>query len=367
MAINKTVAGTFAVDFRDQFKKRIQRTFTRWKDADAFEKEVAAQVQKGDFVRPSAETVREVADKWFQRKVEAGTYRRSTLKGWENHVKNHIAPTLGHLKVQQIDAETIEKAAAELGTKLSPQTVNKVLTSLTAILAMAKRYKLVKDNAAEEAERLKVATDEEDNIEVTPDEVYNKPELKKLIGATEAGTRERLLVMVPSLTGLRIGEVLALSWLAIDLKERKLHVRLTLADSDKGQEPLFQPPKTKSSRRTIPLPQELCHELKVWKLRCPPSERNLIFVTEEGKPFHRKAVSKILDRAIEAAEVKRLTPHGLRHGFASLLLAAGVSIPEVSYLLGHKDSYVTLKIYAHFVRQESRSVDNLAASIMAEG
>ena len=367
MAINKTEAGTFAVDFRDQFKKRIQRTFSTYKEAAAFEKEVLAQVQRRDFVRQSAETAREVAEKWHMRKVEAGTYRRSTLEAWNNHLKNYIVPAFGHLKVQQIDAETIEKAAAEWSKNLSPQTVNKMLTTLTAILAMAKRYKLVKDNAAEEAERLKVATEEEENIEVSPDEVYSKQELKKLIQATEPGTPERLLIMVPAFTGLRIGEVLAITWSAVDLKEGKLHVRLTLADSDKGQEPLFQPTKTKSSRRTIPLPQELIHELKMWKLRCPPSERNLVFVTEEGKPFHRKAVSKILDRAIIAAEVKRLTPHGLRHGFASLLLADGVPITEVSHLLGHKDSYVTLKIYAHFVRQESRSVHNLAASILAGG
>ena len=72
-----------------------------------------------------------------------------------------------------------------------------------------------------------------------------------------------------------------------------------------------------------------------------------------------------MDRAIGKAEIKRLTPHGLRHTFASLLLADGVPIPEVSYLLGHKDSYVTMKVYAHFVRKESKAVENLAASILA--
>jgi integrase len=163
---------------------------------------------------------------------------------------------------------------------------------------------------------------------------------------------------------MRIGEVLALTWPAVDLKAGKLHVWLTLADSDKGQDPILQPPKTKSSRRTIPLPPELLRDLKVWKLRCPRSERDLVFATEEGKSFHRKSASKILDGAIAKAEIKRLTPHGLRHSFASLLLAEGVPAPEVSHLLGHKDSYVTLKIYAHFVREETGAVESLAASIL---
>jgi len=369
MAINKTEAGTYAVDFRDQHKRRIQRTFATHREAAGFEKEVLAQVEKQEYVKPSDKTLRTVAEDWYQRKLEARTYRRSSLKTWENRVENFIIPALGTLKVHQIDVEAIEKAAGEWNGagKLSPMTVNKVLTTLASILALAKRYKLIKDNPALEAERIKVATEEEDNTDVNPDRVYSKDEVRRLIDATEPGTHERLLIMVPSLTGLRIGEVLALTWPAVDLKTAKLHVRLNLADSDRGQEPILQSPKTKTSRRSIPLPPELVHELKVWKLKCPQSKQDLVFATEESKPFHRKSASKIMDRAITKAEIKRLTPHGLRHTFASLLLADGVPVPEVSYLLGHKNSHVTWQVYAHFVRKETRAVQNLAASILTGG
>lgn len=76
----------------------------------------------------------------------------------------------------------------------------------------------------------------------------------------------------------------------------------------------------------------------------------------------------MLDRAIAEVEMKkRLTPHGLRHTFASLLLADGVPVPEVSAYVGHEDCGVTLKIYAHFVREETQAVQNLASSILAGG
>ena len=68
---------------------------------------------------------------------------------------------------------------------------------------------------------------------------------------------------------------------------------------------------------------------------------------EEGKPMYRKAISKILDAAVEKAAIKRLTHHQLRHTFA---LADGADIPEVSHLLGHKNPGITLRIYSHFVR-----------------
>src|SRR5215813_7797134 len=376
MAIRKTAAGTWEVDFRSQecncdkiqgnHKHRIQKTFDTNKEAVAYEKEKLNEVEKREFVKPSDKTVREIAEDWYQKKVGAGTYRRASLIDYHNHVENYIKPQLGNWKVHDIDVEKVEKAAAEWGKKVSPKMVNKVLTTLTAILALAKRYKLIKDNPAKEAERLKIATENEDDIEVTPDKVYAKAEIKKLIEATEPESRERLMLMVPALTGLRIGEVLGLTWPAVDLKAGKLEVRFNLADSDAGRPLMLQPPKTKSSRRTVPIPPELIRELKIWKLKCPKSERDLVFATEEGKPYHRNAASKALDQAIAKAEItKRLTPHGLRHTFASLLLADGVPVPEVSALLGHKDSYVTWKVYAHFVKKESTAVQDLATSILA--
>lgn len=378
MAIKKTAAGTWGVDFRDQHRRRILRTFDTYKEAADFEKDALAQVSKREYVRPSDKTLGEVATEWYQKKLNAGTYRRASLVDYRNHIENYIKPSLGTRKVHDVDIEQIEKAAAEWGKRVSPKMVNKVLTSLTSILALAKRYKLIKDNPAQEAERLKIATENEDDMEVTPDKVYTKEELGKLIRATEPGTIDRLMVMLPALTGCRIGEALGATWQHMDLKAGVFHVRLNLADSDKGAPPLLQPPKTKSSRRDIELPVELVHELKVWKLKCPQSEMQvgdttvtLVFAREDGLPYHRNQASDALDRAItKGGLTKRLTPHGLRHTFASLLLAADgkrkrPDPAEVATILGHKDSYVTLKVYTHFVKKQSTATQDLASSILA--
>lgn len=176
MAIRKTVAGTFEVDFRDQYKKRIQRTFNTHRDAVVFE--ALAQVAKREYVRPSKKTVREEADDWSARKA-AGKYRRASLVDWKNHVENYIKPALGELELSDIDGyvEKIEGAASEWAKRVSPVMVNKVLTTLTAVLALAKRHKRIKDNPAKNAERLKIATENEDDREVTPDKLYSKQEI----------------------------------------------------------------------------------------------------------------------------------------------------------------------------------------------
>src|SRR6266550_7409258 len=86
MAINKTEAGTWAVDFRDQHRRRIQKTFDTHKAAADFEKDALAQIANHEYVRPSDKTVSEVATEWYQKKVDAGTYRRASLIDYRNHV-----------------------------------------------------------------------------------------------------------------------------------------------------------------------------------------------------------------------------------------------------------------------------------------
>ena len=344
MAINKTEAGTYVVDFRDQNGKRIRKTFPTYKRASDYDKEVIAQVSRGDFILPSKDTVKDIAEKWHARKKAAGTYRFSTLQNWRTHIDKYIVPLLGDLPIQQVGIEAVESAAAEWARMTSVNTANKTLTTLTAIFKLAQRYGPIQGraNVAELAERLKVSNEENEDEEVRPEQVYSEEELQELVGATAPGSLERALVMVPALTGFRIGEVLGLTWPAVDFKGNKIHVRLNLVDEskEKGGRQL-RAPKSKSSRRSLDLPQELAHELKLWKLKCPRSEHDLVFATIEGKPLHRKAAMQIMDSAIEVAEVKRLTLHKLRHTFASLLLSRGVAIPKVSNLLGHRDSVIT--------------------------
>src|SRR6266498_4429836 len=104
MAISKTVAGSYAVDFRDQDKRRIQRTFATHKEAKDFYKDVQAQVVKREFVRPTKRTVKEIAEEWLEKKKQ-GAYERNSLIGWKVHIEKYIVPSLGALLVQDLDVE----------------------------------------------------------------------------------------------------------------------------------------------------------------------------------------------------------------------------------------------------------------------
>jgi integrase len=216
MAIRQTVAGTWEVDhyFFDSNGKRRRklRTFAKYKDAVAYEKEALAQVQKREFIAPSKVTVGEKATDWLEKRFANGNYERATRIERENYVHHYIIPAFGSLLIQNLAVERIEKQATEWNKKVSAMVVNRVLRTLTDIMAEAKRHGVIKDNPAAEAERLKEETEV-----VTPDKVLTKAELRQVINATESGTMEKVMVMLPALTGCRVGELLAARWGALDL------------------------------------------------------------------------------------------------------------------------------------------------------
>jgi hypothetical protein len=108
------------------------------------------------------------------------------------------------LRIQATTVGQIEAAAAGWAKVTSTKEANKILTTLTAVFKLAQRYGPIqgKANAAELAERLKVSNEENEDEEVLPDQVYSPVELKKLIDATEQGSLERALLMVPASTGM---------------------------------------------------------------------------------------------------------------------------------------------------------------------
>src|SRR5262245_17894815 len=150
--IRQTKSGKWEVDhyFFDQEGKRRRklRTFAKHKDAVAYEKEALAQVQKGEFIGTSKETVGERAKAWFDKKFANGVLERASRIERENYIENYIVPAFGSLRTQKLSVELIEKQAVEWNKKVSAVVVNRVLRTLADILKEAKKYGKIKDNPA---------------------------------------------------------------------------------------------------------------------------------------------------------------------------------------------------------------------------
>jgi|ERR1022692_1170036 integrase len=163
------------------------------------------------------------------------------------------------------------------------------------------------------------------------------------------------LVELAPATGLRQGELLGLSWADVDVEGARLTIRRALRRID-GRRVLVEP-KTRKSRRTLPLTATAVDALRVQRqhqvedrLRAGArwlEAEDLVFTTPTGEPIDAKELTHTVQRLLETAQVPRMRWHDLRHGTASLLIAQGVDLHVVMEVLGHSTITLTANTYAH--------------------
>jgi integrase len=387
--ITKLPSGRYQIDFRDANRVRHRESFDTLKEAREARDERRRAVRKRDYVPPAkVPTVEQGARAWLEGKKvsesrHGGPVKESTIEFWENHIDTYIVPTLGAYRMDCVDTTLVEKQREVWkGMGLTAPSVNKVLTTLSAIFDKQLALRTIRFNPVKFAERMatgsiEVGENDEidiDALEVRPEEVYGPDQLLKLIQSAEPGFAQTILTTF-SLTGVRHGEGLGLMWRDVDFEQQEITIRRNWSGCYRDGEPVFWTPKSKHSIRKVRIPDELCLALKKWKLQCPPSKWDLMFPKADGRPQDRKTTWRAMDGAIKKAnenakndkeKLRRLTVHSLRHSFASIHLMNGTSIPEVTSMLGHANVNITLTVYTHFIpRMRTDASSRLAAAIFS--
>ena len=172
-------------------------------------------------------------------------------------------------------------------------------------------------------------------------------------------------------TGLRMGELLALKWEDIDFSTAQLHVRRTINrlakyeahDGENKTEIVFGTPKTKNSRRTIPLTRTMADELARWKQQQAQdkiragdkyTDYGFIVTNEFGHYFEQKTFKDYYDRLLKDADIGHFTFHALRHTFATRALERGMDYKTLSAILGHYSVAFTMDTYVHSMDEHKR-------------
>jgi integrase len=254
------------------------------------------------------------------------------------------------------------------GKPLGAKTVHNHHLALHKALESAVKWGLVARNAADAADPPQKPQTEMTTW--TPAEA-----VKFLTTAKESGNRYYPLFAALLYSGARLGELLGARWADVDLDAGTLIVQQTLEKS--GRSPRFGTPKSKRSRRTIPLPDELVAILRPWratqneeKLLLGPDYRDfgLVFTIPGGGPINEDNLrNQTYDPLVTLAGVRRIRPHDLRHCYASTLLADGVPLKTVSELLGHSSVSITADIYGHLTLETKRAAVERLGSIFAAG
>lgn len=287
------------------------------------------------------------------------TRKKSTLRTAKSRYRRHIREQLGSTSIADVSYDLLSGFRAELLKKtVSGQTKREVLSLLRRGLDDAVSRGLMPMNPAKllanppkRAKRVQI-----------PDVA----EVRKVI-ASITDPMARMIAETLFRTGLRLNEALALQHGDWDLKRKTLTVQRSI-DQATGEILL---PKTAQSIRTIDIPDTLVrmygryrreqmaqriHRHDPW---CFPSRSS----NAEGRPYNdRNFVQRHFEPAVRTAGVERLTPHGLRHVFASLLLQSGAELLFVARQLGHRDPSFTLRQYSHLLPGTSPSKACLSAA-----
>jgi integrase len=347
----------WVADFVDNNGKRQIRTFAQKKKADAFHSQVKVDINAGTHVAIDGDlTVMDAADKWIS-DVEAEGRERGTIRTYRLHVKCHIAPRIGQLKLAKLTEGHVTAFRDSLikgDNKLSFSMAQKVWVSFKSLLKANKVARLADNVKPITKDKRKDHDLERGRDFPTPDEV------KRVLSVVADDMKLWTFLRVAVLTGLRASELLGLRWRDVDLKGHEVHVRQR---ADRYRD--IGAPKTDSSRRKIPIGPDLVHALKQWKLACPKGESDLVFPTRDGIVAHYENVRRSVDAALVKAGVvnKAGEPkyglHAFRHFFASWCINrkadGGRELPAkvVQTWLGHSSIKMTLDIYGHLFPRDS--------------
>ncbi|WP_211439287.1 tyrosine-type recombinase/integrase [Corynebacterium glutamicum] len=314
-------------------RETSKRGFTNKRTAQEWLAENAVKINTGEWRSATAGriSVSELADEWIKTKVNLTPKTMDTYQGAVNHIKN--VGSLGATYVKDVDMSVVEKWVAAMGQERSPKTVRNSFGVLNQVLGRAVRDKRIPANPCKYVELPKVP--KKDMCIVPPAAVETM--------AVAAGGNYGDLVRFLAYTGLRWGEFAGLQVQDIDLPRHRLHIRHTITELN-GK--LVHGAPKHDKQRLVPLIAQ-AEAILVNRIKGKEPE-DLVFTTTRGTPLRvRNARRDWFNKSAKVAGYPSLTPHDLRHSFASVAIASGASIKALQLALGHHSAAFTIDRYGH--------------------
>jgi len=337
--------------------KRVRKSFfakTR-EEAGSLLADAKTQHDHGIPIPHSGITLAKFLFDWLE--TVKPTIRPRTYESYELHVRHHVTPEIGNIRLSALRPEHIRGLLKrKLDAGLSPQTVIHMRTVLNTALRQAIGDRLLSWNPVSSVKRPKVRR--RVYSEFTPNQA------RAFLVAAENSRLGAAFAIGLSL-GLRRGEVLGLRWCDVDLDALTLRVEQTIqrVRAKVAGTAGFQvsEPKTERSRRTLVLPVMLVPLLRRHRAR-QAQERltagagwndalgGLLFTTPLGHPIEPKDVQAEFKATLTAAELPDMRLHDLRHAAATFLIAQGLPLRLVMEVLGHSTIALTANTYGHIER-----------------
>lgn len=305
-------------------------------------------------------TVEQWCHEWLW-SYKRNSVKQKTFDQYETILRTHIIPDIGDIRLADLKTMHIQRIINKMhDSGLSHRTIEVMKIVMHAALKQAQRNKLVSENVCE---NVVLPRKRPKHIRV-----LNEDEQTKLIAALKDNYIGRGLLFA-LYTGMRRGEVLALKWSDYDKNEKTISITKALSRvrtyNKNGNKTMLTvtTPKTDTSIRTVPLIDkavELLAEHKRKQERYMElvgdyyTDNDLIFSSSRGDYLDPGNFNRKLNKTVKKIGIPRISPHVLRHSFATRGLEAEVSLKAMQELLGHSSITVTGDIYTHILKEQKR-------------
>ncbi|MDP9395121.1 MAG: site-specific integrase, partial [Actinomycetota bacterium] len=263
--------------------------------------------------------------------------RPTTRDLYQAHLRNHVIPALGGRPLGSLRRTDCKAFVAALSSRLAPATVGTVYAVLRSLVQTAVDDGLIASNPCA---RVPLPRVEQRVVEpLAPVSVV------ALAAAMPA--RYALAVWLGAGAGLREGEALGLIAARVDFLRRRVHVEEQLQGVN-GAEPVLCPPKTRASRRVVPVDDVVLEAVTSHMQRWSQGPYGVLITNRLGRPVRRSSFGDCWREAVQAAGLPEGTRfHDLRHFYVSALIAAGLHPKAIQARLGHATIAETMDTYGH--------------------
>lgn len=340
MSVTKEDNGTFTAQCRIQewdgrtvHKKK--RGFKRKRDAVQWEQEMLSRGNQIDM------TVREFAEHYFEdKKVDL---KLRTIEHKRDVLQTHVFPYFGNRKMETIRAsDLIEWQKVMLGKGYKLTYLHDIQKHFSALFTHAVKVYDLPENPFRKISQM-------GKSEAAEMSFWTLDEYERFLRQMEPGTQYYVLFEILFWTGMRIGELLALTKRDIDTINQRITINKTYYRMNKQD--VITEPKTEQSVRTIEVPAFLVDELTDYMDR-------LYGLQDDDRvfPIVIEAVQHKLKREIEKGGLKKIRVHDFRHSHAAYLIEQGVEPLVIKERLGHKDIRITLNTYGHLYPSKQKAL-----------
>jgi len=330
--------------------KQVQRSFTGKTQKEVREKLQAAAVavNEGTYTAPQRLTVGQWLDIW-QRDYTGGL-KPATVAIYRNNLSNHVKPALGAVRLADLRPHDVQAFINSLAG-LSAASVRLAYKNLHAVLQKAVELDYIPRNPADRCVLPKM---EREEIKPLDDQ-----QTAALLSAAKDTPMEQF-VTVALFTGLRLSELLGLTWAAVDFNAGTITVNQQLIPHKHRSNGIFQSPKSGKPRTITPAPAVMAAlrrqrarqsemQLKAGPLWDNP--HGLVFTGETGEPWTHSSVEKRFKALCAAAGLEGVRFHDMRHTYAVNAIRAGDDVKTVQSNMGHATAAFTLDKYGHYTER----------------